>query len=192
MSSVPLRFRIWMRNGIFSLLKKAMLWDRPPSSQHKNRGKDHYIPMVAEFGLWDFFFLSSSFFFPFFPPSPAWLFLQGFTIPVCVWAGAFPAGTLSSISKITIFTVLTFLPSSMVLTVLGKEMSKTFSSALTLNMALLLFKKIRPIYLENMFFFFHISKHLLPNCFHSQDRAISVHFLTVQSTISFLLWKSNR
>lgn len=140
-----------------------MLWHRPSSSQYKNREEDHYIAMVAEFGLWDFFLslYLLFFFFSFFHTSPAWLFLQDFTVPVCIWARAFPAGTLSGISKITIFTVLTFVPSSIILTVLGKETSKTFSSTLPLDIDLLLFKKIQPVYSENMFFFFHIIKYLL-------------------------------
>lgn len=60
----------WMRIGILSLLKRAMLWDRPPSSQYENNY--HYIPKVAVFGLWDFLslFLPLYFFPPFFffPP----------------------------------------------------------------------------------------------------------------------------
>lgn len=123
------------------------------------------------------FFCSLFFFFPFFLlPSPARLFLQAFTVPVCIGARALPAGALSGISKITIFTALTFLPSSIILTVLEKGTSRTVSSALPLSMALLLFKKMQLIYSENMFFSFHIIQHLLPNCLHNQDRTVSVNF----------------
>lgn len=89
--------------------------------------------MVA--GFWVGFFS----FFSFSPPlSPLLDYSWPSTVPVCIRARTHPTGTLSGISKITIFTVLTFLPSSIILTVLQKETSKTINSALPLNMALLL------------------------------------------------------
>lgn len=80
-------------------------------------------------------------FFSFSPPlytllDCSWLF----TVPVRIRARTHPTGTLSGISEITIFTALTFLPSSIILTILQKERSKTINSALPLNVALLLFK----------------------------------------------------
>lgn len=78
-------------------------------------------------------------FFSFSPPlSPLLDYSWPSTVPVCIRARTHPTGTLSGISKITIFTALTFLPSSIILTVLQKETSKTINSALPLNMALLL------------------------------------------------------
>jgi len=59
------------------------------------------------------------------PPSPTFYpllgFSQYFTVPVCIRARTYPTGTLSGISKITIFTELTFFPSSIILAVLEKE-----------------------------------------------------------------------
>lgn len=87
MSSVPLKFMIWMRTGILSLLKQAMLWDRPPSSQYENREEDHYIPMVAEFGLWGFFFSLSLFFYPPFHSSLPCLTLLTSFYCTCLYMG---------------------------------------------------------------------------------------------------------
>lgn len=72
-------------------------------------------------------------------PSPPFGFSWHFTLPVCIRARTYPTGTLSGISKITIFTAFTFFPSSIVLAVLKKETNNRVNSAFPLNKALLLF-----------------------------------------------------
>lgn len=130
MSSMSLWLRNWI--GILTLLKKIMPWDRPPSycwsdvpqmglmphyvGQYESTEKGHYLPVVAAFGAWVVICL---FVFLFSPPLHDFLWFS--TVPVCIGARTHPAGTLSGISKITVFAALTFLPSSIILTVLQNK-----------------------------------------------------------------------
>lgn len=145
MSNMSLWFRNWVRIGILSLIKKAMPWGRAPSycwpnmpqmdliphhvGWYENMEKD-YPAVVA--GLWVGLLFCFVFLLPvLFTLNYSW----PFTVPVCIRARTHSTGALSGISKITIFTALTFVPSSIILTVLKKETSKTVNSFLPLNMA---------------------------------------------------------
>lgn len=137
-------------------------------------------------------------FFSFSPPlSPLLDYSWPSTVPVCIRARTHPTGTLSGISKITIFTALTFLPSSIILTVLQKETSKTINSA------------YHSIWLYYYYYYYYWKK-IIANLLRgyvlslphnqaftaklpSRPRQIdSSHSLIVESTNRSLLWKSNR